>query len=40
MKLKTFAWLYSSAETIADSDLQPIAPTSSPTFRFAFDTFY
>jgi len=30
MKIRTFAWLYSSAETAADSDLQMIVSTSSP----------
>ena len=36
MKLRTFAWLYSSAETTADSDLQPIAHSSSPTCSNTF----
>ena len=32
----TAAWLYSSAETVADSGLQPIAPTSCPTLQHTF----
>jgi hypothetical protein len=30
-KIRTFAWLYASAETTADSELQPIVSTSSLT---------
>jgi len=36
LMLRTVAWRYSSAETAADSDLQPIAPTSSPTCSNTF----
>jgi hypothetical protein len=31
LMLRTAAWRYSSDETEADSDMQPIASTSSPT---------
>ncbi len=30
LKIRSFAWLYSSAETTADRDLQPIAQCQAP----------